>query len=150
MQGNFYISDGITSVDQLKPYKMYGNDDKIRYRLEHLIGIFNTHLNYDNRECSNQMAELGFDIKKRINFKGESVYDYCDFWIYQIDSLFRREVRNGQCNTMYVGTKDGGVDLKKLKGKPPRDWELHLLIEWNKLFGHLADKHGYIKVEIWW
>lgn len=149
MQKKFYISDGIRTIDQLEPYKMYGTDDKIRYRFEHMVGIFNTHLNLENRECKQEMFDLGYDIKVKKNFKGEDTLDYCDFWHYQLDAVFRREVRNGQCNTMYIGTKDGGVDLKKLK-KQPRDWELYLLIEWNKLFGHLADKHGYIKVEIWW
>lgn len=26
-----YIRDGITSIEQLKPYKFYAKDDKIRY-----------------------------------------------------------------------------------------------------------------------
>lgn len=149
MQRKFYIRDGITSIDQLKPYKMYGKDDKVRYCFHQMVGIINTHLNLDSRQCKQEMFDLGYDIKTEKNFKGEDALVYCDYWHYQLDAVFRNKVRNGQCNTMYVGTKDGGVDLKKLK-RQPRDWELYMLIEWNKMFSHLADKHGYIKVEIWW
>ena len=33
-----YIRDGVTSVEQLKPYKLYGKDDKIRYCFYQMVG----------------------------------------------------------------------------------------------------------------
>ena len=73
---------------------------------------------------------------------------YCNFWHYQLDAMFRVQVRNDQTNTIYVGTQKG-IDLKKLK-KQPNDWQLKLLEVWNETFYHLADKHGKIKIELWW
>jgi len=73
---------------------------------------------------------------------------YCDFWHYQLNAVFRNKVQNDQTNSIYVGTKEG-INLKKLK-KQPNEWQLYLLKEWNKMFHHLADKHGWIKVELWW
>ena len=136
---NIYIRDGVTSIEQLKPYKFYAKGDKIRYDFHQMVGIINTKLGFDQRICEKELKELGFGIIKP---------QYGDFWVYQHDSIFRNEVRNGQCNSIYVGTS-AGVNLKKLK-KQPNDWQLFLLTEWNKMFSHLADKNGWIKVEVWW
>ena len=44
---------------------------------------------------------------------------------------------------------NGSLNFKKLKSEP-NDWQLFLLNEWNKMFHHLADKNGWIKVVVWW
>lgn len=136
---NLYIRDGVTTIEQLKPYKFYAKDDKIRYDFHQMVGIINTKLGFDQRRCEKELKELGFGIIKP---------QYGDFWVYQHDSIFRNEVRNGQCNSIYVGTTEG-INFKKLK-RQPNDWQLFLLNEWNKMFSHLADKNGWIKVEVWW
>ena len=41
------------------------------------------------------------------------------------------------------------IDFKKFK-EEPNDWQRFLLVEWNKMFSHLADKNGWIKIEVWW
>ena len=174
---NLYIRDGVTSVEQLKPYKLYGKDDKIRYCFYQMVGIINTKLSFDQRKCGKYFhpgtgdfydwCEMKQYLKKdpagkergssQIWFseyrneikagKWKETPD-CDFWHYQLDAIFRNEVGNGQCNSIYVGTSEG-INLKKLK-RQPNDWQLFLLNEWNKMFHHLADKNGWIKVEVWW
>lgn len=142
-----YIRDGVTSIEQLKPYKFYAKDDKIRYDFHQMVGIINTKLGFDQRGCADRLVELGFNIPRHQD-QNYRKFEYCDFWHYQLDAIFRNEVRNDQCNSIYVGTKEG-INLKKLK-REPNDWQLFLLNEWNKMFAHLADKHGWIKVEVWW
>ena len=141
-----YIRDGITAVEQLKPYKFYAKDDKIRYDFHQMVGIINTKLGFNQRDCEKELKNLGFHIEIDINRTNK--LECCDFRHYQLDAIFRNEVRNDQCNSIYVGTPEG-INLKKLK-KQPNDWQLFLLNEWNKMFSHLADKNGWIKVEVWW
>lgn len=141
-----YIRDGVTSIEQLKPYKFYAKDDKIRYCFHQMVGIINTKLGFNQRGCEKELKNLGFPIEIDINRTNK--LECCDFWHYQLDGIFRNEVRNDQCNSIYVGTPEG-INLKKLK-REPNDWQLFLLNEWNKMFSHLADKHGWIKVEVWW
>lgn len=71
-----------------------------------------------------------------------------DFWTYAHDNILRKGWRKDSVTTMYVGTKDG-IDVKKLR-EPPTKWQLHILELFNKEFSHLADKHGKIKVVVWW
>lgn len=143
-----YTRDGITTIDQLQPYKMYGRrDDIIRYNFHQMVGIINTKLGFDQRDCADELVNLGFNIPPHDD-PNYRKFKYCDYWHYQLESIFRNEVRNDQCNTIYVGNSNG-VNLKKLK-KQPNDWQLFLLNEWNKMFHHLADKNGWIKVELWW
>ena len=129
--------DGVKTIEQLKPYKFYGKDNQIRYCFHQMVGIFENTIGFSSRNCKDEIIKLGFC---------ES--DFCDFWHYQLEAIFRREVRNDQCNTIYVGTFEK-LDLKKLK-KEPNDWQLFMLEKWRELFSHLADKNGYIKVEVWW
>ena len=142
-----YIRDGVTSIEQLKPYKFYAKDDKIRYCFHQMVGIINTKLGFDQRDCADGLVNLGFNIPLHED-QNYRKFKYCDFWHYQFDAIFRNEVRNDQCNSIYVGTPEG-INLKKLK-REPNDWQLFLLNEWNKMFSHLADKNGWIKVEVWW
>ena len=141
-----YIRDGVTSIEQLKPYKFYAKDDKIRYCFHQMVGIINTKLGFDQRGCEKELKNLGLPIE--IDSNRTNKLEYCDFWHYQLEAIFRNEVRNDQCNSIYVGTPEG-INLKKLK-REPTDWQLFLLNEWNKMFSHLADKNGWIKVEVWW
>ena len=142
-----YTRDGVTSIEQLKPYKFYAKDDKIRYCFHQMVGIINTKLGFDQRGCADGLVKLGFNIPLHDD-QNYRKFKYCDFWHYQLDAIFRNEVRNDQCNSIYVGTPEG-INLKKLK-REPTDWQLFLLNEWNKMFSHLADKNGWIKVEVWW
>jgi hypothetical protein len=141
-----YIRDGVTSIEQLKPYKFHAKDDKIRYCFHQMVGIINTKLGFNQRGCEKELKNLGLLIE--IDANRTNKLEYCDFWHYQLDAIFRNEVRNDQCNSIYVGTPEG-INLKKLK-RELNDWQLFLLNEWNKMFSHLADKHGWIKVEVWW
>lgn len=142
-----YIRDGVTSIEQLKPYKFYAKDDKIRYCFHQMVGIINTKLGFNNRDCGDELVKLGFNISLHED-QNYRKFVYCDFWHYQLEAIFRNEVRNDQCNSIYIGTTEG-INLKKLKSQP-NDWQLFLLNEWNKMFAHLADKNGWIKVEVWW
>ena len=141
-----YIRDGVTSIEQLKPYKFYAKDDKIRYDFHQMVGIINTKLDFNQRGCEKELKNLGLLIE--IDPNRTNKLEYCDFWHYQLDAIFRNEVRNDQCNSIYDGTLEG-KNLKKLKSQP-NEWQLFLLTEWNKMFCHLADKNGWIKVEVWW
>jgi len=38
--------------------------------------------------------------------------------------------------------------FQKLK-EQPNEWQLFLLEEWNKMFSHLSDENGMMKVEVW-
>lgn len=122
-----------------------------RYDFFALNNIVEHALGFDTRGCENKLSELGFDIprsrwNKRVD--GEYGLDYCDYWHYQLDSVFRTDVRNDSCNTIYVGTPSG-IDCKKLK-KQPNDWQKMILEKWNELLSPLANEHGWIKVVIWW
>ena len=135
-----YFRDGVKTIEQLKPYKFWGKDNQIRYCFHQMVGIFENTIGFNSRNCKDEIIKLGF---------GESdIGGFCDFWHYQLGAIFRREVRNDQCNTIYVGTPEK-LDLKKLK-RQPKDWQLFMLEKWRELFSHLADKNGYIKVEVWW
>ena len=143
--------DGVKTIEQLKPYKFYGKDNQIRYCFHQMVGIFENTMNFDSRHCTDEMIKLGFNIPTETKYcgvKSRIEYAFCDFWLYQLEAIFRKEVRNGQCNTIYVGTPEK-LDLKKLK-KEPNEWQLFMLEKWRELFSHLADKNGYIKVEVWW
>ena len=136
-----YVRDGVTTIEQLKPYKFYAKDDKIRYCFHQMVGIINTKLGFNQRGCEKELKNLGLLIE--IDANRTNKLEYCDFWHYQLDAIFRNEVRNDQCNSIYVGTPEG-INLKKLK-REPNDWQLFLLTEWNKMFCQLADKNGWIK-----
>ena len=147
----YYTRNGVIYIDDLKPCKMYGKDNKIRYDFHEMTSIINHKLGFDVRGCANDLVDLGFDIPINDNTIDKfrvGQLEYCDFWHYQLKAIFRVEVSNGQCNTIYVGTPDS-MDLKKFK-QQPNTWQLFLLTEWNKMFSHLADDKGYIKVEVWW
>lgn len=142
-----YIRNGVTSIDKLKPFKMYGKKDNIvRYDFHEMTGIINSKLGFDVRGCEQNLKDLGFDIPSNINRLNG--LQHCDFWFYQLEAIFRNKVQNDQCNSIYVGTP-GFINLKKLKTQP-NEWQLFLLNEWNQMFGHLSDKDGWIKVAVWW
>lgn len=141
---NYYTRDGVKTIEDLKPYKLYSKDNAIRYDFHQMVGIINHKLGFDCRHCEQNLVDLGFDIPT--NKSGH--LEMCDFWLYQIESVFRNKISNGQCNSIYVGTPDM-IDFKKFK-EEPNDWQRFLLVEWNKMFSHLADKNGWIKIEVWW
>lgn len=139
-----YLRDGVSNIKQLKP--IYRSDNVKRYDFHQMRSVFQVSLGFNTRGCENELSKLGFQIP--YNKSRNNSLEYCDFWHYQIDAVFRGTVRNDQKNSIYVGTKDG-INLKKLKVKP-NDWQLFMLNHWNKLFQHLADKNGWIKIEMWW
>jgi len=148
---NIQIRDNVSTIEQLKPYSMYKPDGVTRYCFHQMRGIVETNLGFDTRGCENDLVKLGFDIPQVESlFINDDTLElkYCDFWHFQLDCVFRTEVRNDSTNTIYVGTSEG-IDLKKLK-EQPNDWQLMILKEWNKTFHHLADKYGKIKIEMWW
>ncbi|MDF2881285.1 MAG: hypothetical protein K0R54_1842 [Clostridiaceae bacterium] len=132
----------IISIENIKSVSEKEN----RYDLFELNNIIEHSLGFNTRGCENNLIKLGFDIPISECFKGE--YEYCDFWHYQVDAVFRRFVRNDSCNSIYVGTKEG-IDYKKLK-KKPNNWQKMMLEKWNELLYPLADKNGWIKLVIWW
>lgn len=135
------LRNGICRIEQLEP------DNFNRYDFFEMRGIFETHLGFNTRGCSKELEELGYKVDYSIELYGTDL-KYCDFWHYQVESMFRNEVRNNSNNSIYVGTVEG-LNLKKLK-RQPRDWELMMVQKWNELFGHLSNKHGWIKVHIYW
>lgn len=138
----------ITSIEELKSV----SSTESRYDFFELNRIVEYNLGFNTRGCEKELAKLGFDIPKQnwCYFGGELVdeLEYCDYWHYQLDAVFRRAVRNDSANSIYVGTKDG-VDYKKLK-KQPNDWQKFILEKWNELLHPLADEHGWIKLVISW
>ena len=132
-----YIRNGVKKIEQLK-HKI-GSDGVKRLDFFEMNGVVDTKLGFNSRRTETFLYKDNFEIKNNEN---------CDYWMYQINSLFRREIRNSTNNTIYVGTKDG-IDTKKLKVKP-KEWELMILKEWNEMFYKFADKHGKIKVWVSW
>lgn len=140
----------ITSIDELKSV----SDKENRYDFFELRNIVENNLGFHTRGCEEELVKLGFDIplsKKELIvelYESHNTYEYCDYWHYQLDAVFRREVRNDSANSIYVGTKDG-IDYKKIKTKP-NDWQKFILEKWNELLYPLADKNGWIKIVLWW
>jgi len=138
------LRNNISTVEQLKPLSNYKED---RYCLFEMIGIVQSSLGYHDRGCEDAMEELGFNVDYTIRHYGTD-RKYCDFWHYQVDAMFRVDFRNDQQNSIYVGTLDD-IDWNKFKAEP-RDWQKYIIEKWNELFGHLANKHGWIKLEVSW
>ena len=133
----------ITTIDELKSV----SDKENRYDFFELNHIVEHNLGFDTRGCEEELVKLGFDIpSSRYTFGNP--HQYCDYWHYQLDAVFRREVHNDSANSIYVGTKDG-IDYKKIKRKP-NDWQRFILEKWNELLYPLADENGWIKLVIWW
>ena len=133
----------ITSIDELKSV----SDKENRYDFFELNHIVENNLGFHTRGCEEELVNLGFDIPLN-QYRISNPYEYCDYWHYQLDAVFRREVRNDSANSIYVGTKDG-IDYKKIK-REPNDWQKFILEKWNELLYPLADKNGWIKLVIWW
>ena len=148
MKKEIYLRDGVSKIEQLKPYSFWKKDGVTRYCFHQMKSIFETSLGFDCRGCQDELVKLGFNIPVEDYGYDKGKPMYCDFWHYQLDAVFRREVRNDQTNSIYVGTPKG-IDYKKLKVQP-NDWQKMMLEKWNELFSHLADKHGWIKIELWW
>jgi hypothetical protein len=125
----------ITTIDELKSV----SDKENRYDFFELKHIVDHNLGFSTRGCEEELVKLGFNIP---------LSQYCDYWHYQLDAVFRREVRNDSANSIYVGTKDG-IDYKKIKRKP-NEWQKFILEKWNELLHPLADENGWIKLVIWW
>ena len=138
----------IVSVEELESV----SNTERRYDFFELNRIVELSLGFHTRDCAEDLIKLGFDIPKQTSFYiGDELVDepeYCDYWHYQLDAVFRTKVRNDSANSIYVGTKDG-IDYKKLK-EQPNDWQRFILERWNELLHPLADKHGWIKIVIWW
>ena len=133
----------ITTIDELKSV----SDKENRYDLFELNHIVEHNLGFDTRGCEEELVKLGFDIPPS-GYTFGNPHQYCDYWHYQLDAVFRREVHNDSANSIYVGTKDG-IDYKKIKRKP-NDWQRFILEKWNELLYPLADENGWIKLVIWW
>lgn len=172
-----YLRDGVSTIDQLETYKMFAKYEVIRYDFHQMRSIVETNLGYDTRDCGKNIypesqgdkfdwaEEVGYfkdkDWKSKTLTKEQAKeYDdlvkdskwietpYLDYWQWQLGAVFRRSVRNDSTNSIYIGTSEG-IDLNKLKAVP-NFWQLMILEEWNKTFAHLTDKHGWIKIEMWW
>ena len=118
----------ITTIDELKSV----SDKENRYDFFELNHIVEHNLGFDTRGCEEELVKLGFDIPpSRYTFGNP--HQYCDYWHYQLDAVFRREVHNDSANSIYVGTKDG-IDYKKIKRKP-NDWQRFILEKWNEYLG---------------
>ena len=137
--GQTWIRQGVDSMEKLLPSSWLKNDKVKRYCLFQMMGLVDLKIQADQREAGKYLFNKGFIKDKE---------EYCDFWHYQIHAVFRGSVRNDQTNSIYVGTKDG-IDLKKMK-RIPNAWQVHFLEIYNEMFHCMADKHGWIKVEIWW
>ena len=133
----------ITTIDELKSV----SDKENRYDFFELNHIVEHNLGFDTRGCEEELVKLGFDIPPS-GYTFGNTHQYCDYWHYQLDAVFRREVHNDSANSIYVGTKDG-IDYKKIKRKP-NDWQRFILEKWNELLYPLADENGWIKLVIWW
>jgi len=103
-------------------------------------------LGFNTRGCEKELVKLGLNIPLSPHNIGE--LKYCDYWHYQLEAVFRREVNNDSANSIYVGTKEG-IDYKKVKVKP-NEWQKMILEKWNEVLHPLADSHGWIKIVSWW
>lgn len=144
---NLHYGNERTTITNINELKSVSNEEK-RYDFFELRNIVEHELGFNVRGCENNLVKLGFDIPKDTFVVGSDKYKYCDYWHYQLDAVFRREVRNDSANSIYVGTKRG-IDYKKVKIKP-NDWQKMILEKWNELLYSLSDENGWIKVVIWW
>lgn len=133
-----WLRNEVGKIEQLKPIYVYD--------FHEMNSIFENELGFNTRGCENRLAELGFNIPES-DYEDGSL-EYCDFWHYQIESVFMNDVINDSMNSIYVGTNEG-INYKKF-GKQPSDWQKMMLLKWNELFAHLADKNGWIKVYLTW
>jgi hypothetical protein len=142
---NLHYGDERKTVIDIKSIKSV-SDEESRYDYFELNNIIEHSLGFDTRGCEKNLVKLGFSIPKR--YYNEEEFKYCDYWHYQLEAAFRREVRNDSANSIYVGTEKG-IDYKKLK-RQPNDWQRMILEKWNTLLHPLADEQGWIKIVIWW
>lgn len=134
----------VTSIDELKSVSNKEN----RYDFFELNHIVENNLGFHTRGCEEDLVKLGFDIPLS-QYRGiGNRHEYCDYWHYQLDAVFRKDVRNDSRNSIYVGTENG-IDYKKIKRKP-NDWQKFILEKWNELLHPLADENGWIKLVISW
>lgn len=140
--------DTIISIDELKSVSNTEN----RYDYFELRNIVEHHLGFKMRGCEEDLIKLGFNIPQQQHVYRNGVpideLEYCDYWHYQMDAVFRNKVTNDSANSIYIGTKDG-IDYKKLKAQP-NEWQRFILEKWNEILHPLADEHGWIKLVIWW
>lgn len=133
-----WVNDEVSKIEQLKPLKIYN--------FFQMNSIFENSLGYKARGCEETLVKLGYDIPESEYNDGTPIY--CDFWHYQLNSVFSNEVINDSINRLYVGTVNG-IDYSRL-GKQPNDWQKMMLLKWNELFSHLANDYGVISVYISW
>jgi len=152
---------GPMKLEDLKPSNFIKKDNHIRYDFHELQSLIDLDIGIDQRRCG-PFFEGKDDFPTWNKTEGQKIApamrwaayrdyaksEYKDFWHYQMDAVMRGEVRNDQTNSFYVGTEEG-IDLSKLKARP-NEWQTYLLELYNKKFYHLADKNGWIKVELWW
>ena len=138
-----YGNENITNIEELESV----SDNENRYDFFELNHIIENNLGFNTRGCEEELVKLGFEIPLS-DYARNNPYEYCDYWHYQVDAVFRRQVRNDSTNSIYVGTKDG-IDYKKIKRKP-NEWQKFILEKWNELLYPLADENGWIKLVISW
>lgn len=151
---------GPMKIEDLKPASSIKKDGVIRYDFHEMQSLINLDMEISQRHCGPYFegkddfptwSKKNNTIAPALRWNEYRTYnksEYRDFWHYQMDAVLRGNVINDQTNSFYVGTEDG-IDMKKLKISPNK-WQLHILELYNKKFHHLADKHGWIKVELWW
>ena len=137
------LRDNVSKIEELNPIDAQG-----RYCFFQMNGIFEKNLGFHTRGCEQELKEMGFDIPIDSRRCGSSDLKYCDFWHYQLPAVFKGLRKNGSNTSIYVGTIKG-IDFNKVKIEP-NDWQKMMLEKWNELFGHLADKNGWIKIRVWW
>jgi len=154
-------SRGVYKIEDLEEVGSYYTPynavkmEPARYRFLDLIGITDWILCGDQRRYGNLFKEYTTQrvaittataLKARANYLSE-VSD--DFWRTQM-SLFNREFRNDQDNTLYIG-----LDLKVLEkklGRPMTSFEYEIQKIYNKTFKHLTCNKAQdrIKVVVSW
>lgn len=133
---------GPMKIEDLKECSRRG-DGVIRYDFHEMKSLVELRMKSDYRGCIKYMRHHGIIPPKETRNQEDP---YLDFWHWQLENVFRTEVRNDSVNTLYIGT-----DPKKFKeGKGAKEWQMHIQEIWYDMFKHLADKHDKIKVEVWW
>jgi len=112
-----------------------------RFNYLKLIKVIDAKFQMDTRRLKNSKLANKYNITFR--YPADD-----DMWLYFMEAAFRVRFRNDQNNSLYIGTTDG-INYKKLKVQP-NEIQKEILEEWNKTFGHLTDKHGWLKVKVSW
>lgn len=68
---------------------------------------------------------------------------FMDFWHYQMNNCFLREIRNDSFNTL-------NISLEEFPIKDKNDWRYKIQKVYNELFSSIADEEGYVEIWLSW